>query len=368
MTALILRLPQDITDTSGLARYYKDNILTPGTLMLWEPGSPINKVLSPPDAPVNATGRWAITPMPNLAEDIGDLVDTAPFNFTGSLSSNTLTVSVAGSKSLNLGTLVSGGGLPTDARIQEFLTGTGGTGTYRLNKSANVASTTMTATPTTDMLCIRNDGANDSTADMLVDLSTKGGLNVITSQATMTTFRYLRLELPGPIKKYMFDNPSHTYVWSAWYEVTRADLTNAGPYAAIKKNSGSNSGWLNIGRAGPQAITGVVAQSVVAGARNTLGLVHEIVANNYDNTALTNEANNMLATMFGFSFIDGAYGDHGRNKSMSAIVYRLTLEDLTLSGRTFAEFQAKDSALRSLMFASGGRYHGDSATPVSALP
>lgn len=303
--SLDLILPSGMTNTGGLPAAYPDEMMAAGTLMIWEPGHPANPFVGVPTAPAPLSGNAGVsTPMPNIAAATAAALC---------------------------------GGVSLSSVLPSFS---------------------------------RNDGGQSAApnVDMLIDRSAKGGLNVITSQATMAAFRFAGLRLPQAIKDYIFANQAHNFMWTAWYEVTRVDANNTGPYAAIMKGAGSNAGIINIGRGGPQGLPGVNNNVVAAGARNTLGLVHEQVANNYDGTAPTNATTDLLDFLFGFSYLVGAYGDHGRNKSISANVYRLTLEDLTASARVFAEAAAVDVAMRQAAFGVGGRYNGDSHTAVSALP
>ena len=48
--------------------------------------------------------------------------------------------------------------------------------------------------------------------------------------------------------------------------------------------------------------------------------------------------------------------------------FLLAIEDLTVSGRTYAEVDALDYALYQAAFAADGRYHGDTNTDPSTLP
>lgn len=363
MTALILTTPAILTSVSGLRRHYADDLVTAGTLLMWEPGNPADPFSGVPTAPVLNSGRSAVSIMPNLAEDVADLVgDVSDFIVTGSISGNILTVGTAhASRKIHIGDAVTGAGVPAGLIVAGYGTGTGGTGTYSLTGTATVGSQSMTIQTTTDALFYRDDGATTAAnLDMMIERSAKGGLHVITSQVNMASFRSAKIILPGPIREYLFANPTHDVAWSALYRVTRADLTNTGPYAAIKTSSGANNGWINIGRGGPQGITGVT--SVVSdGARNTVGMVHERVANAFDGTAAATAAS-LYVNPFGFGTLDLAYGDHGRNKSISAVLYRIVIEDLNVSGRSLAQFGAVDDAIRAALFASGGRYHGDTFT------
>lgn len=73
--------------------------------------------------------------------------DSTTFTFTGSITSNVMTVTVAGSQPLAVGQSISGAGVTAGAYITAVLTGSGGIGTYSVT-SANVGSESLTATPT----------------------------------------------------------------------------------------------------------------------------------------------------------------------------------------------------------------------------
>lgn len=74
--------------------------------------------------------------------------DSATFTFTGSITSNILTVTVAGSQPLAVGQTISASGITVGTYITEILTGTGGIGTYDVTTTPDLSSGTITATPT----------------------------------------------------------------------------------------------------------------------------------------------------------------------------------------------------------------------------
>ncbi|MCF6764112.1 hypothetical protein, partial [Pseudomonas fragi] len=55
------------------------------------------------------------------------------------------------------------------------------------------------------------------------------------------------------------------------------------------------------------------------------------------------------------------------NVCPSRIIYRAYGEDLTVSGRNYAEVEALDYALFLEAFAPGGKFYGDTFTSPSAL-
>ncbi len=63
---------------------------------------------------------------------------------TGAIAGTTLTVSAVSSGALSVGQVISGSGLTSGTRIVAFLTGTGGTGTYTVDKSQTFASGSIT--------------------------------------------------------------------------------------------------------------------------------------------------------------------------------------------------------------------------------
>lgn len=67
-------------------------------------------------------------------------------SFTGSISGTTLTVTAVSSGIVGLNQVLTGTGVTAGTRISGFGTGTGGTGTYTVDISQTVASTTLTGT------------------------------------------------------------------------------------------------------------------------------------------------------------------------------------------------------------------------------
>jgi hypothetical protein len=76
---------------------------------------------------------------------------------TGSITLTTLDVTAVTSGVLSIGQVISGTGVTAGTRIVGFLTGTGGTGTYTIDVSQIVLSTTITATKST-RLTVAADG------------------------------------------------------------------------------------------------------------------------------------------------------------------------------------------------------------------
>ncbi len=69
---------------------------------------------------------------------------TAAFSITGAIAGTTLTVSAVGSGQLHVGDAVFGTGVAANTVITALGTGVGGTGTYTVNNTQTVSSTTLT--------------------------------------------------------------------------------------------------------------------------------------------------------------------------------------------------------------------------------
>ena len=76
--------------------------------------------------------------------NIASLFTLANASVTGAIALNMLTVSAVGSGTLYVGNTITGTGVAPNTVIMAFGTGTGGTGTYIVNNSQTVASTTIT--------------------------------------------------------------------------------------------------------------------------------------------------------------------------------------------------------------------------------
>ena len=63
---------------------------------------------------------------------------------TGAISGTTLTISAVSTGDVALGQYITGSGVTAGTQIVQFLTGAGGLGTYKVNTSQTVASTTLT--------------------------------------------------------------------------------------------------------------------------------------------------------------------------------------------------------------------------------
>lgn len=86
-------------------------------------------------------------------------VQRTNFAGTGAISGTTLTITVATSGALYIGSLLTGTGVTAGTTITAFGTGTGGTGTYTVSASQTVSSTAITGTVNDATLAIESTDA-----------------------------------------------------------------------------------------------------------------------------------------------------------------------------------------------------------------
>lgn len=91
------------------------------------------------------TGLSLNTPYYVIPVDANTFRVCGPSTVTGSISGNTLTVTAVASGTLAVGDFINGTGMTSGTYITALGTGSGGTGTYTVNQTQTVSSTTITA-------------------------------------------------------------------------------------------------------------------------------------------------------------------------------------------------------------------------------
>ena len=157
--------------------------------------------------------QYTIGPNPSTINFIGA-------SFTGSIAGNVLTVTGINSGALAQGQTLSGTGIAAGTKITQFLTGAGGnineTGTYQVNISQTVASTTITA--------YYQKPLNIDSAFVRVNTTsngqpiTGGGLDYPMSVLALQDYEMIGLKtLNGPWPKAVYFNPGsdsgNLFIW-----------------------------------------------------------------------------------------------------------------------------------------------------------
>jgi hypothetical protein len=95
----------------------------------------------------NTTLQWPING--NTTSVVAGIIEvTATLgagSFTGSISGTTLTITAVSSGAIAVGSVLTGSGITTGTTVTAFVSGSGGNGTYTVNISQTVSSTTITA-------------------------------------------------------------------------------------------------------------------------------------------------------------------------------------------------------------------------------
>jgi hypothetical protein len=162
---------------------------------------------------ISGQTQYTIGPNPSTLNFIGA-------SFTGSISGNVLTVTAIASGAIAQGQTLSGTGITAGTKITQFLTGAGGnineTGTYQLNLSQTVSSTSITA--------YYQKPLNIDSAFVRVNTTsngqpiTGGGLDYPMSILALQDYEMIGLKtLNGPWPKAVYFNPGsdsgNLFIW-----------------------------------------------------------------------------------------------------------------------------------------------------------
>lgn len=281
----------------------------------------------------------------------------------------------------------------------------------------------LSALGATDALIVKpkmNKPAAFTGSAGLVERSSKGGVHAISPQGGNAVAESgPAISFPTEIVKYLINHADHDVYFSMWFRLTRLALTGQSDVMAgiVVAGQQTNGGFAVI--TAPTAAGSPPGHRPVAGSPvgGLLGVQHtpndgslvphfSAVASAAF-TAFDNGGTNtwkmypdiappvlpgynaVLGTKMGGGVnfgptvrtpcVDSAgsvanallnpVGASGyKNNAPSFVFYRTYLEDLTLSGRTYAQVSAADLALYNAAFGAGGRYAGDTFTDPATLP
>lgn len=197
-----------------------------------------------------------------------------------------------------------------------------------------------------------------------VELTTLGGIHAIQSTTHGTTTGYgYQINYPTNIVTYMKANSAHAFYQSVWNMPTKII---PGVYNSNFVQRATPGGYaFGMGNFG----VGVAGQTIVGRQNATsLGVVdtpwcsaHAVI-----NTEATwiSQAAGLYSTWEGMYEV-GNFGPINRTgKNGARVLWRIYIEDLTVSGRTYAQVVALDNAeFARQVTTAGGRYYSDT-TPT----
>lgn len=206
-----------------------------------------------------------------------------------------------------------------------------------------------------------------------LERSGKGGIHGIVSQSVaLASGDGAQTQMFAALNNYIKANYGHNYYFSFWDRITRINagaLPNAaaGTEGVIGGNT-SAAGELMM-QVGTQLLNGSGTQS---GAR----IGTNVVGPRFGNVGLTGPLNSFDQPAGALGAMWGAYPG-GYNAAVLAsrnnfwpsfVFYRFTIEDLTVSGRTYAQADAADFAeYTKQVLTPGGRYYGDTSTDPATI-
>lgn len=208
----------------------------------------------------------------------------------------------------------------------------------------------------------------------------KGGLHGIVSQSALVTGNGARIDIPQAILDYINLNPNHRLFASLWLNTTRIS-GNA---------SASTQGWVaGLGTTGTTAANYYhfsmrtdITRPNASTSPNPAGLIpsggsgSDVAGVKRRNIGTSGIVGTGTAPLLGSAIQWGAFGILASGNQTpvtsfpSQVFYRFYLEDLTISGRTYAQVDAIDSKMYTdKILTSGGAYNGDTPNnPSSVLP
>ena len=207
--------------------------------------------------------------------------------------------------------------------------------------------------------------SNVSPSNAIIELTGKKGIHGIISKSNVLTSLGWQMQFPDLIKSHLLTNwATGRFFISVWGRVTRISNTSTSGSMVLANTTSSTSNYKALFQAG-----GLVATN--NGARGVTGM--NVLGNYIRNVGVTNSTGTApasIANMYSYLKIGPQlpYGSFEAGVSQSMIIYRVYVEDLDVSGRTYAEVDAIDNALYTTAFASGGKFFADTFTDPSVLP
>jgi hypothetical protein len=204
-----------------------------------------------------------------------------------------------------------------------------------------------------------------TTSDAKMELTAKGGLHVIMSQTNNTTTGHgAYVKLSTAVANYLIANKTHDFYLSAWARRTRAGINNG-------TSDGAGMRYIDIGSSANflAAFSGKTADFRHSDQSAHADGGYNSVANRFfSNSGSAQSAETVTNANEAFAW--GAVGSSFGliNVAASDVLYRVYMEDLTVSGRTYATVDALDYAMWQAAFAASGKFYGDTYTDPATFP
>lgn len=228
-----------------------------------------------------------------------------------------------------------------------------------------------------DFTFIKGDSASTD-AYAKRELTAKGALHFIVSQAFAETIvgrAFFGIQANAALQAELFNKimgGSPNIYFSIWQRVTRISQNRGGyygPMIAYGPNTNNFAFYMQSKQNNLAVGSGSISESKLGtSAVQSSALAPNLVKANvksFSGTGVT--ASTPLQIGSGVMLPWNA--SQAQNESPSFAVYRIYIEDLSLSGRTYEQVKAIDDAEHTKAFAPGGRFYGDTwSDPATILP
>ncbi|UOH76206.1 hypothetical protein MOW08_06805 [Acinetobacter schindleri] len=210
------------------------------------------------------------------------------------------------------------------------------------------------------------------------ELTAKGALHFMVSQSfaeTISGLAFFGIEANSALQAELFNKimgGSSNIYFSIWQRVTRIGQNRGGfygPMIAYGPNTNNFAFYIqskqnNIGVASGSTSESKLGVSAVQSAALAPNLLKTNIKS-FSGTGIT--ASTKL--LIGSGVMAPWNVSQAQNESPSFAVYRIYIEDLSLSGRTYEQVKAIDDAEFNKEFGVGGRFYGDTwSNPATVLP
>ena len=186
----------------------------------------------------------------------------------------------------------------------------------------------------------------------------KGGLHASISPVASSLFTRYRIPIKTELIQYMMNNIAHGFYVSVWAKFTRYGSVER-PFFGVSSSSYTANRIFTLRTVGlPAPSPNYSALPALNPGENVPYFCSLYTANQVGVGTATDL--NLI------SFLIGSWGGATPAGCPSIILYKATIEDLALSGRTYAQAQAADQALFNEAFAVGGRFYGDTYSAPKA--
>lgn len=194
-----------------------------------------------------------------------------------------------------------------------------------------------------------------------------GGIHVIPSRTSGgASNQGVDIRLPTAVTNYIIANPTHDYYISLWRHLTRTTGSGTFPVNFGIGGTSSNSLFLYQGAATP-----VSGDARRLGGRNVDGSASNTTGKALHSIGIRGVVGTLTSTTSGAIWGLAQSRNNGTLASLPAFaLYRVYVEDLTVSGRTYAEVDAISlSTYTTEVLTTGGRYFGDTIpTDPATIP